>query len=492
MLRQGSTRSPTSRKQRPKLGKLADIIQGGMGVAVSNWGLAKEVSQKGKVGVVSGTALDTVMARRLQLGDPGGHIERAMSAFPWPDMVKRIWDRYFVPGGKPDEKPFKPAPMPSMQMKKSCVEMIMVANFVEVFLAKEGHDGTVGINYLEKIQMPTLPSLLGAMIGGVNVVLMGAGIPLAIPGALDRLARWDAAEMKIHVESDSRMESHCHRFDPRDYCLGELPALNRPQFLAIVSSDIVAKTLSRKASGEIDGFVVEYHTAGGHNAPPRRSRGKVEAGMAPSYGSRDMPNIAKVRDLGKPFWLAGGYASPAALREAKDLGAEGIQVGTAFALSDASGISPEMRLEILRRHLDGSLGIQTDFSASPTGYPFKVASLGPGCEQAGAREDRCRICDLGYLRHPYCREDGSIGYRCPGEPVDFFVKKGGERDETVGRQCLCNGLLAASGLAQSRGEALEPPILTIGQDLSFLSHLVKDGVLSYSPSDVIDYLDSES
>jgi NAD(P)H-dependent flavin oxidoreductase YrpB (nitropropane dioxygenase family) len=214
--------------------------------------------------------------------------------------------------------------------------------------------------------------------------------------------------------------------------------------------------------------------------------------MAPSYGSRDMPDIAKVRDLGKPFWLAGGYASPAALREAKALGAEGIQVGTAFALSDASGISPEMRLEILRRHLDGSLGIQTDFSASPTGYPFKVASLGPGCEQAGAREDRCRICDLGYLRHPYCREDGSIGYRCPGEPVDFFVKKGGERDETVGRQCLCNGLLAASGLAQSRGEALEPPILTIGQDLSFLSHLVKDGVLSYSPSDVIDYLDSES
>ena len=57
------------------------IIQGGMGAAVSNWNLAKEVAETGQMGVVSGTALDTVVARRLQDGDPGGHMRKALEAF---------------------------------------------------------------------------------------------------------------------------------------------------------------------------------------------------------------------------------------------------------------------------------------------------------------------------------------------------------------------------------------------------------------------------
>ena len=43
------------------------IIQGGMGVAVSGWRLAHAVSSLGQLGVVSGTALDQVFARRLQV-----------------------------------------------------------------------------------------------------------------------------------------------------------------------------------------------------------------------------------------------------------------------------------------------------------------------------------------------------------------------------------------------------------------------------------------
>ena len=55
-----------------------------MGVAVSNWRLAKAVSMTGNLGVVSGTMLDTVMVRRLQDGDPGGDVRRALAAFPLP------------------------------------------------------------------------------------------------------------------------------------------------------------------------------------------------------------------------------------------------------------------------------------------------------------------------------------------------------------------------------------------------------------------------
>jgi NAD(P)H-dependent flavin oxidoreductase YrpB (nitropropane dioxygenase family) len=77
----------------------------------------------------------------------------------------------------------------------------LLANFVEVWLAKEGHDGPVGINLLTKVQMPNLASLYGAMLAGVDYVLMGAGIPKEIPGVLDRLAAHEPASDALDVEA---------------------------------------------------------------------------------------------------------------------------------------------------------------------------------------------------------------------------------------------------------------------------------------------------
>ena len=171
-----------------------------MGAGVSNWRLARAVSQLGQLGVVSGTALDVILARRLQEGDPGGDMRRALARFPIPGMAQRALDRYFVPGGKPADQPFKPTPVLSQQPAPALVELVVLANFAEVFLAKEGHTGLVGINYLQKIQLPTLPSLFGAMLAGVDYVLMGAGIPMAIPGLLDQLARADATRLNLEVE----------------------------------------------------------------------------------------------------------------------------------------------------------------------------------------------------------------------------------------------------------------------------------------------------
>ena len=166
-----------------------------MGVGVSGWPLARAVSLSGQLGVVSGTALAVVLARRLQLGDPGGELRRALAHFPFPLMANRILADHFIPGGKSPLSPFKLTPMPTLRPRPALVELTVVSNFVEVFLAKEGHAGPVGINYLEKIQLPTLPSLYGAMLAGVDYVLMGAGIPRAIPGVLDLLARGESVQL---------------------------------------------------------------------------------------------------------------------------------------------------------------------------------------------------------------------------------------------------------------------------------------------------------
>lgn len=138
------------------------IIQGGMGVGVSGWPLAKAVSRLGQLGVVSGTGLAVVLARRLQDGDPTGDLRRALAHFPVLDVASRVLKQYFVPGGKPFGTPYVLTPMPRLPLTDALVELTVLANFVEVFLAKEGHNGAVGVNYLEKIQIPTLPSVFGA------------------------------------------------------------------------------------------------------------------------------------------------------------------------------------------------------------------------------------------------------------------------------------------------------------------------------------------
>ncbi len=300
------------------------IIQGGMGIHISSWKLAKTVSQKGQLGVVSGTAIDTVVARMLHLGDKDGAVRNALEHFPITQMAQRVKDRFFNKDPK-SAQPFKGIGMPAVNMTRAKNELLIVANFVEVFLAKEGHDGLVGINYLEKIQIPTLPSLFGAMLAGVNVVLMGAGIPSAIPGILDNLADFNPVSLKLHVDNDNTGEDTFTHFDPNEYFeKGDHPSIARPAFLAIVSSDIVARQLDRKATGYVDGYVVENYRAGGHNAPPRRDRNLEDNGMT-TFNQKDEPNLEKIRNLGKPFWLAGKFSTPEAYKSALAEGATGFK-----------------------------------------------------------------------------------------------------------------------------------------------------------------------
>jgi nitronate monooxygenase len=165
------------------------IIQGGMGAGVSSWRLAQAVSKLGQLGVVSGTALDLILARRLQDGDAGGHMRRALERFPFRAMAARVLKTYYVAGGRKENESYKNVAKFSKDTPREIIELCIVANFVEINLAKEGHANPVGINYLEKIQSPHLPSIYGAMLAGVDYVLMGAGIPLKIPGVLDRFSQ---------------------------------------------------------------------------------------------------------------------------------------------------------------------------------------------------------------------------------------------------------------------------------------------------------------
>ncbi len=456
-----------------------------MGVGVSNWRLANAVSKLGQLGVVSGTALDTLLVRRLADGDPGGHMRRGLDAFPFPEMANRIWDEYYIPGGKAEGAPYKLPPMHQRRDLRKVVELCIVSNFVEVFLARQGHKNPVGVNFLEKVQMPHLASIYGAMLAGVGYVLMGAGIPLHIPGVMDAFVAHRPAEYRLAVTGAAQDADTFMNFDPADYAEGPLPVLDRPRFLAIVSSNTLATTMLRRASGRVDGLVIEGPTAGGHNAPPR---GKLllNAAGEPVYGERDLVDLAGLRALGVPFWLAGGYGNAKSVRYALEQGAAGVQVGTAFAFSRESGMRPDLKQSLITQAVTGTGEVFTDPLASPTGFPFKVALLQGSYSDPEVAAARTRVCDIGLLRESYTTPDGKIGYRCSAEPVDNYVAKGGKIEETVGRKCLCNALLANIGHAQARKDgSVEPPLITVGDDLNTVAQFLAPGQTSYGAADVI-------
>jgi len=150
---------------------LPRLIQGGMGAGVSSWTLAREVSRLGQLGVVSGTALDSILVRKLWDGDVGGDARRAMAAFPSQTIVESVLGRYFRDGGAEGAAPvaideadeaetdevasdeasgdvaatpgdpgqglrYKLAPLLRAPLKPERNSLIVLANFVEVFLAK--------------------------------------------------------------------------------------------------------------------------------------------------------------------------------------------------------------------------------------------------------------------------------------------------------------------------------------------------------------------
>lgn len=459
-----------------------------MGAGVSDWRLARAVATRGQVGVVSGTALDLILVRWLEMGDPGGHMRRALAAFPEQGVAQRILGRYYVAEGKSPEAPYRGKPMVGHRPGREIEELLMAGNFAQVFLAKEGHDGLVGINYLNKIQTPLLASLYGAMLAGVNIIMVGAGIPLEIPGVLSRFTAGEAAEVKLHVHEAKNGTRHKLSFDPGEHFGASPPAAPRPHFFPIVSSATLAALIIKRSKGKVDGLIIEGPRAGGHNAPPRGTT-ELSAEGEPTYGPRDAVDLDAVKALGLPFWLAGSYGSAARLREAQAAGAVGVQVGTLFAFCEDSDLCPELKRQVIARLRQEPVRVFTDPVASPAGFPFKVLSLPGTLSEADVYSERPRLCDLGYLRTAHEQPDGTLRWSCPAEDPETYVRKGGTLEDTVGRKCICNALMANIGMAQVRpGNVPELPLLTCGSDLSGVLEILGPDRDSYTAADVIDFL----
>jgi NAD(P)H-dependent flavin oxidoreductase YrpB (nitropropane dioxygenase family) len=461
---------------------------GGMGVNISCPRLAKALAMLGQYGTVSGVALERVLVAILQRGDPDGNIRRALATFPFQAIVKEVMEKYFVDGGVKKGR-FKNAPSFTINPSGLLIALVVCANYSFVWLAKEGHDHPITINYLEKIAMPHPFAVLGAMLANVDFITMGAGMALLIPEMIVDILEGRPAHYEVLVLG-SKSNSHTVLFDFESFFGAKLPTMKKPGFIPVVSSYVAANAFVRLSSrlpkGSISGFGVEENTAAGHNAPPRRPVFDAGGNMLPVYGEKDVIDYARIASLGLPFWIGGNYASPKKLAEALALGAQGVQVGSIFALCEESGMDQRMRRRLRALGFFGKLKTNQDMQVSPTGYPFMVAMLEGTVAETKVFENRERICDHGVLCTPYQKSDGTIGYRCPSGPIDHYVAQGGIREDTEGRKCLCNGLLTTAGM-NNEGE---PAIVTLG-NVDFLRHLMTGPESSYTAENAVRWLLSE-
>jgi len=467
---------------------------GGLGIGASPYLYARAAAKLGQLGVVSGTAIQYIFARQLQLGDENGDIRRAFKAFPDQKMAARVLDRYFVENGIPGTQPFINIEQFSVNPSRDLIELTIVCNFAQVWLAKEGHDGKIGINFLEKIQMPHLYALYGALLAGVDYLFMGAGIPYQVSGVLDQLVQHKPATYNITVIG--LPSGYDMVFDPREFMNCSLTELKRPLFFPIISSSTIILRMLKSGTQTIDGCVFERGKwAGGHSAPQRKEAGELiftEAGE-PVYGPKDEINFEEMRSIcekfGIGYYYAGNCASPEMLAKAKKEGAIGIQIGSIGALCNISGVIPDLRDPIRKDAYNGALVVFNDPKASPTGFPFRVVRRRDTLGDPVVYKMRKRKCDIGGLLLPYLKEDGSIGYRCSAEPKSNFLRKGGKEEEAESSICLGNGLFSTVGVGQRlKDGSIEPPVVTLGHGLAFLQHVMSSENDDYTMKDIVNHL----
>jgi NAD(P)H-dependent flavin oxidoreductase YrpB (nitropropane dioxygenase family) len=340
--------------------------------------------------------------------------------------------------------------------------------------------------------------MYGAMLAGVDGVIVGAGNPDGLPAICSSLANHEAVNIDLSVLYREPGEVFYVPFDPRLVADGRLAqkSLRRPAFLAIASLENLAKALAQSQSEAPDGFIIEHHTAGGHNAGPQGPL-LVDRQGQPIYSQLDEPDLHAIRQIGLPFWLAGGYGSREKLQQALSAGAAGVQVGSVFALTEESGMKSAYRNAILNKIKNGADDaalVQTTLF-SPTGFPFKVVQLDDTLANEAVYAARPRVCDIGLLQQRGLNKPAADGtrrlfQRCPAAPVEGFVNKRGLPHNTQGRRCLCNGLLSCVGLGQvdkHSGELLaEPAIVTLGNHLDGVRRLSRQGQTPYWVRDVVN------
>jgi nitronate monooxygenase len=313
------------------------IIQGGMGIGYSNFELAGAVALEGGVGVLSSAGADYLVSRRY--GRKFKHREA---------IAQDVRD------------------------------------------AKEkGHGGVIGINIMAALVKTWEKSILGAMDGGVDMIISGAGLPISLP-----------------------------------LIASEHPRYKEVMLIPIVSSgrafELIIKKWLRSSDRLPDAVVVEGPKAGGHLAWRNISEVEDPKNNLDELLKEVLEVAKKYRDI--PVIAAGGVFDHSDIQKYLEMGCRGVQMGTRFLATHESGATETYKDAIVKSTpKDISLAKKP---GSPCSLLFRVLNDSPFYQESLAGQ-RAPKCNKGWLLDKK--------NNCPGKDneKDFF--------------CICNGLVSSSG-----------------------------------------------
>lgn len=316
------------------------VIQGGMGIGYSDYKLAGTVSKYGCLGVVSSAALDRVVGERLGV---------------------------------------------KFNARKACEREILDAK-------KLAQGNPVGINIMVAAVNQYESSVLGALDGGVDVIISGAGLPIQLPAIVEKHERASDVAL-VPIVSSAR-------------------ALN-----------IIIRKWS-KYNRVPDAVVVEGPLAGGHIGWAKKGDAFDEKNKLENLVC-EVLLLAKEHNI--PVIAAGGIHDNKDIQRYLKLGCSGVQMGTRFLATFESGASEEYKQKLIGCN-KGDIEL-ADKPGSPCGLLFRVINSSPFYQEA-LENKRVPNCDKGYVL---------INGKCPAKDgLDSF--------------CICNGLLSSSKVKSNEKE----------------------------------------
>lgn len=333
------------------------IIQGGMGVGVSLFPLAHAVAKEGGLGVVSSACLDRIVQKRT---------------------------------GK------------KVNIYESCRD--------EVLQAKAG-GGFAGINIMGALARDFEASVKGALDGGADAIISGAGLPLSLPAIQP----------------------------PRDTAL--IPIVSSPRALEIICKKW------EKLGYRPDAVVLEGPLAGGHLGfridDVELESNKLENLLPP------VKDVA-IKYGNFPLIVAGGIYTHEDIVRFMRMGADGVQMGTRFLATEESSATDAYKQAVVKSK-DEDI-VVAHRPGSPCGLPFRVIKQSPMYVSSQKRL-RTPKCDKGYVLLKDAEGKFTI---CPAKESNenFF--------------CICNGLLSSAGYNTDK----EEPLYTVGTNASRVTSII--------------------
>ena len=293
------------------------IIQGGMGAGVSLYRLASAVGKKGGMGTISSVGLEQfTRARLLKQGE----------------KVK-------------DETPKK-------------------INYIEA-TEREIYDtkkeaGLAAINIMCALPLFYEKAVEGAVRGGVDMIISGAGLPIELRGD-------NSVDLPFLVR----------KYAGKDHNINLVP---------IVSSALIFNKLCKSWARQgyrPDAVVLEGPKAGGHIGWSYKRVERSE-NFLEEYDLFDklLDPVLGVADKYKndfgpiPVFVAGGIFTHKDILYALDRGAAGVQMGSRFAVTDESGFSDESK-DIIINAKKEDIVIADQVWGSPCKFPFRYVKTSP-------------------------------------------------------------------------------------------------------------------